>query len=211
MINSQVKICGITTITDANFAISFGADYLGFIFYPKSKRYISYDNCKEIIDVIKNKIKTVAVTVDPSDNDILEINKLGVDYIQLHGSETVERVTEIKNKCTSAIIKAFGINTIDDLEQTTNYRDLSEFFLFDYKPSSTEMPGGNAKQFDWSIIDKSLVNKQFFLSGGLTLDNIENAVNTGITNFFDVSSGVESNPGVKDTEKLKKFINLIKQ
>ena len=70
------------------------------------------------------------------------------------------------------------------------------------------MPGGNAKQFDWSIIDKSQVNKQFFLSGGLTLDNIENAVNTGITNFFDVSSGVESNPGVKDTEKLKKFINL---
>ena len=211
MTNSQVKICGITTITDANFSISFGADYLGFIFYPKSKRYISYDNCKEIIDVIKDKIKTVAVTVDPSDNDILEINKLGVDYIQLHGSETIERVTEIKTKCTSPIIKAFGINTIDDLEQTTNYRDLSEFFLFDYKPSSTEMPGGNAKQFDWSIIDKSQVNKQFFLSGGLTLDNIENAVNTGITNFFDVSSGVESNPGVKDTEKLKKFINLIKQ
>ena len=211
MTNSQVKICGITTITDANFAISFGADYLGFIFYPKSKRYISYDSCKEIIDVIKDKIKTVAVTVDPSDNDILEINKLDVNYIQLHGSETVERVTEIKNKCTSPIIKAFGINTIDDLEQTTNYRDLSEFFLFDYKPSSTEMPGGNAKQFDWSIVDKSLVNKQFFLSGGLTLDNIENAVNTGITNFFDVSSGVESNPGVKDTEKLKKFINLIKQ
>ena len=211
MTNSQVKICGITTITDANSAISFGADYLGFIFFPKSKRYISYDNCKEIIDVIKDKIKTVAVTVDPSDNDILEINKLGVDYIQLHGSETVERVTEIKTKCTSPIIKAFGINTIDDLEQTTNYRDLSEFFLFDYKPSSTEMPGGNAKQFDWSIIDKSQVNKQFFLSGGLTLDNIENAVNTGITNFFDVSSGVESNPGVKDTEKLKKFINLIKQ
>ena len=210
MTNSQVKICGITTITDANFAISFGADYLGFIFYSKSKRYISYDSCKEIIDVIKDKIKTVAVTVDPSDNDILEINKLGVDYIQLHGSETVERVTEIKTKCTSPIIKAFGINTIDDLEQTTNYRDLSEFFLFDYKPSSTEMPGGNAKQFDWSIIDKSQVNKQFFLSGGLTLDNIENAVNTGITNFFDVSSGVESNPGVKDTEKLKKFINLIK-
>ena len=211
MINSQVKICGITTITDANFAIRFGADYLGFIFYPKSKRYISYDSCKEIIYNIKDQIKTVAVTVDPSDNDILEINKLGVDYIQLHGSETVERVTEIKTKCTSPIIKAFGINTIDDLEQTTNYRSLSEFFLFDYKPISTEMPGGNAKQFDWSIIDKSLVNKQFFLSGGLTLDNIENAVNTGVTNFFDVSSGVESNPGVKDTEKLKKFINLIKQ
>ena len=210
MINSQVKICGITTITDANFSISFGADYLGFIFYPKSKRYVSYDNCKKIIDVIKDKIKTVAVIVDPSDNDILEINKLGFDYIQLHGSETVERVTEIKNKCNSPIIKAFGINTIDDLEQTTNYRDLSEFFLFDYKPSSSEMPGGNAKQFDWSIIDKSLINKQFFLSGGLTLDNIEKAVNTGITNFFDVSSGVESNPGVKDTEKLKKFINLIK-
>ena len=211
MTNSQVKICGITTITDANFSISFGADYLGFILYPKSKRYVSYDNCKEIIDAIKDKIKTVAVTVDPSDNDILEINKLDVDYIQLHGSETVERITEIKTKCSLPIIKAFGISTIDDLEKTTNYRDLSEFFLFDYKPSSTEMPGGNAKQFDWSIIDKSQVNKQFFLSGGLTLDNIENAVNTGITNFFDVSSGVESNPGVKDTEKLKKFINLIKQ
>ena len=70
MTNSQVKICGITTIADANLAISFGADYLGFIFYPKSKRYVSYDNCKEIIDVIKGKIKTVAVPVDPSDNDL---------------------------------------------------------------------------------------------------------------------------------------------
>lgn len=211
MTSSQVKICGITTITDANLAIDFGADYLGFIFYPKSKRYISYDNCKEILDVIKDKIKTVAVIVEPSDNDILEINKLGFDYIQLHGSESVERVIEIKANCSSQIIKAFGINSIDDLNQTTNYVDLSEFFLFDYKPSLTEMPGGNAKKFDWSIINKSEVNKQFFLSGGLTVDNIENAVNTGITNLFDVSSGVESNPGVKDTDKLEKFIDLVKQ
>ena len=211
MTSAQVKICGITTITDANLAIDFGADYLGFIFYPKSKRYISYDNCKEILDVIKDKIKTVAVIVEPSDNDILEINKLGFDYIQLHGSESVERVIEIKANCSSQIIKAFGINSIDDLNQTTNYSNLSEFFLFDYKPSSNEMPGGNAKQFDWSIINKSEVNKQFFLSGGLTVDNIENAVNTGITNLFDVSSGVESNPGVKDTDKLEKFIDLVKQ
>ena len=211
MTNSQVKICGITTITDANFAISFGADYLGFIFYPKSKRYISYDSCKEIIDVIKDKIKTVAVTVDPSDNDILEINKLGVDYIQLHGSETVERVTEIKTKCTSPIIKAFGINTIDDLEQTTNYRDLSEFFLFDYKPSSTEMPGGNAKSFDWDILTNQKLEKEFFLSGGLDIYNLEIALKNNITSFFDVSSSVESSPGVKDTLKIKQFIDKVKK
>mgnify|MGYP001210923291 CR=1 FL=1 len=210
MKTTEVKICGITTITDANFAINFGADYLGFIFYPKSKRYISFKNCQKILDVIKSKIKTVAVLVDPSDNDILEINKLNFNYIQLHGNETVERIIEIKTKCTLPIIKAFGINTIEDLEQVADYHDFAEFFLFDYKPSSTEMPGGNAKQFDWSIINKSRVNKQFFLSGGLNIENIKNAINTEITNLFDVSSGVELNPGVKDTEKLKKFIDIIK-
>ena len=210
MTNSQVKICGITTITDANYAISFGADYLGFIFYPKSKRYISYDNCKEIIDAIKGKIKTVAVTVDPSDNDILEINKLDVDYIQLHGSETVERIIEIKTKCSLPIIKAFGISTIDDLEQTTNYSDLSKFFLFDYKPSSSEMPGGNAKQFDWNILQDNQIKCPYFLSGGLNPENIVNAINSAKTKFFDVSSGVESSPGIKDSLKLKECILKIK-
>ena len=210
MTNSQVKICGITSIADANSAISFGADYLGFILYPKSKRYVSYDNCKEIIDTIKDKIKTVAVTVDPSDNDILEINKLDVDYIQLHGSETVERITEIKTKCSLPIIKSFGIITIDDLEQTTNYRDLSEFFLFDYKPSSTEMPGGNAKQFDWDILQDKQFKCPYFLSGGLNPENIINAMNSAKTKFFDVSSGVESSPGIKDSLKLKEFISKIK-
>ena len=210
MKTNEVKICGITTVTDANLAINFGADYLGFIFYPKSKRYISFDNCQKILDIIKSKIKTVAVLVDPSDNDILEINKLNFDYIQLHGNEKVERIIEIKTKCELPIIKAFGIKTIEDLEQVTAYNDFAEFFLFDYKPSSTEMPGGNAKQFDWSIISKSTINKQYFLSGGLNIENIKNAINTGITNLFDVSSGVESNPGVKDKDKLKKFIDLIK-
>ena len=207
----QVKICGITSVFDANLAINSGADFLGFIFYPKSKRYISYDDYRPILEDIRYKVKTVAVVVDPSNDAIDEINKYEFNYIQLHGSETVERVNEIKDKSNSQIIKAFGIETAEDLNQTNSYQKISDFFLFDYKPRSDEMPGGNAKHFDWSIIDKSKMNKQFFLSGGLTVENIENAINSEITNFFDVSSGVESNPGVKDTEKLKKFINLIKQ
>lgn len=210
MTKPQVKICGITSVTDANLAIGYGADYLGFIFYPKSKRHISYNNCKEILDYTKDKIKNVAVVVDPLDEDLIEINNLGFDYIQLHGHETVERIIEIEIQCKLPIIKAFGINTMEDLEQVNAYHDFAEFFLFDSKPSSTEIPGGNAKQFDWSIINKSRINKQFFLSGGLNIDNIKDATNTEITNLFDVSSGVESNPGVKDSDKLKKFIDLIK-
>ena len=122
----------------------------------------------------------------------------------------IERIIEIELQCKLPIIKAFGINTMDDQEQVNAYHDFAEFFLFDSKPSSTEIPGGNAKQFDWSMINKSRINKQFFLSGGLNIDNIKDATNTEITNLFDVSSGVESNPGVKDSDKLKKFIDLIK-
>ena len=118
MTNSQVKICGITTITDANFAISFGADYLGFIFYPKSKRYISYDSSKEIIDVIKDKIKTVAVTVDPSNNDILEINPMFTTIHCTGGRKMMTECMNLKKEMNSStnIIGVTMLTSFDDQE-----------------------------------------------------------------------------------------------
>ena len=210
MINSQVKICGITSINDAEQSIVSGSDFLGFILYQKSKRYISYDDCQIIINHIHSEVKTVAVTVDPSNDDIDKINKTNFDYIQLHGNESIDRVQEIKSLTNCKLIKAFGIRNSDDVKLMNDYETLVDFYLLDAKPEPNEQPGGNAKSFDWDILKDVQFNCPYFLSGGLNPKNIVNAMNSTKTNFFDVSSGVESSPGIKDSSKTTKFIELIK-
>ena len=207
---SQVKVCGITTIGDAEDCINAQADFLGFIFYKNSKRYISFDNSKKITEKVNDKIKTVAVTVDPSDEDIFRINETRFSHIQLHGNESVERVTEIKSFTNCKIIKAFGVNDLDDLQNINDYSDLVDMFLLDAKPQISEQPGGNARSFDWSILKDFKPNKEYFLSGGLNPENIEKAIKTVKTIFFDISSGVEKEPGLKDKEKVTRFIKLSK-
>ena len=211
MKNSQVKICGITMLDDAEYAIDAGANYLGFIFYERSKRYISYNNSYKIINLVKNKIATVAVTVDPSDEDIFEINELNVSHIQLHGSESLDRVIKIKTLTNCKIIKAFGLENKSDLKETIKYESMIDAYLFDAKPSVNDVPGGNAKRFDWKLLNEFSLNSNYFLSGGLNIDNIETALKSVKTNFFDLSSGVESSPGIKDKHKITQFINTIKK
>jgi phosphoribosylanthranilate isomerase len=131
--------------------------------------------------------------------------------LQLHGSESTDRVEEIKNNSDLKIIKTFGINQEKDFDTTKVYEDISDYFLFDSKPLEKDLPGGNAKSFEWKLLESHTSNKDFFLSGGLTVENVETAVNSHYTNFFDVSSGVESSPGVKDKQKITDFINKIKK
>ncbi len=207
---NYVKICGVKSEDIAIHAINANADYLGFIFYPQSPRSISLENSSKIIHKIRNKILTVAVTVDPDDSMINKITEIGFSMIQLHGKESLERIREIKNLSQLKIIKSFGIENTLDLEKTNPYEEVADYFLFDAKPKESELPGGNAKTFDWSSLKGYRTEKEFFLSGGLNIENVETAVNSNLANFFDVSSGVESSPGVKDKQKISEFIKKIK-
>ena len=138
------------------------------------------------------------MTVNANINDIKEIEDSGFNYIQLHGSEDLSYLGAIKKNTQLKIIKAFGISTQADFNNVNDYSDLCDYFLLDAKPEETEMPGGNAKKFDWSLLGGQNLKKEFFLSGGLNIDNLEIALKNNITSFFDVSSSVESSPGVKD-------------
>jgi len=210
VIENYVKICGIKSEDSAVHAINSNADYLGFIFYPQSPRNVSFEDSSAIINKIKDKVSTVAVTVDPDDSMINRIMEIGFSMIQLHGNESLERTREIKGSSSLKIIKSFGIENKSDLEKTKVYEEVVDYFLFDAKPEEKELPGGNAKTFKWSFLNDFNSKKEFFLSGGLNIENVETAVNSNLTNLFDVSSGVESSPGVKDKQKISEFIDKIK-
>ena len=210
MSEKRVKICGVKSEEIANHAIISNADYLGFIFYPQSPRNISFEESTAILNKVKNKISTVAVTVNPDDSMLNKIIEIGFSMIQLHGTESIERVKEIKNLSSIKIIKSFGISNKSDLARTQSYEDIADYFLFDARPEEKDLPGGNAKTFEWSTLNDYTSKKEFFLSGGLNIENAETAVNSNQTNFFDVSSGVESSPGVKDKQKISDFIRKIK-
>ena len=210
MSENFVKICGVNSEDIAIHAINVNADYLGFIFYPDSPRNISFEESSTIIHKIKDKVTTVAVTVNPDDSIIKKIIEIGFSMIQLHGNESIERVRKIKSLSSLKIIKSFGIENAVDLEKTNTYVDAVDYLLFDAKPNESELPGGNAKTFNWSSLNGYVSRKEFFLSGGLNIENVETAVNSNLTNFFDVSSGVESSPGVKDKQKISTFIKKIK-
>ena len=210
MSEKHVKICGVKSEEIANHAIISNADYLGFIFYPQSPRNISFEESTAILNKVKNKISTVAVTVNPDDSMLNKIIEIGFSMIQLHGTESIERVKEIKNLSSIKIIKSFGISNKSDLARTQSYEDIADYFLFDARPEEKDLPGGNAKTFEWSTLNDYTSKKEFFLSGGLNIENVETAVNSNQTNFFDVSSGVESSPGVKDKQKISDFIRKIK-
>ena len=208
---NKIKICGITDLSIANFCIENGADYLGFVSYSDSPRDISFHESKSIIDQLSSPINTVAVTVNANIDNAKEIEDSGFNFIQCHGSETPDYLSMIKKTTSLKIIKAFGISSQNDLINIGNYSEFCDFFLMDAKPEGSEMPGGNAKKFNWNLLRDQNINKQFFLSGGLDEDNIEIAIKNNITSLFDVSSSVESSPGVKDTLKIKQFIDRVKK
>ena len=207
---NKIKICGITDLSIANFCIDNNADYLGFVSYEHSPRNISLHDSKKIISKLSKPTSTVAVTVNANINNIMEIEDSGFNYIQLHGSEDLSYVDAIKKSTQLKIIKAFGISTQADFDSINDYADLCDYFLLDAKPEKTEMPGGNAKKFDWNLLSSQNLKKEFFLSGGLDIDNLEIALKNNITSFYDVSSSVESSPGVKDRLKISDFINKVK-
>jgi phosphoribosylanthranilate isomerase len=208
-----IKICGLSTPNTMMAALDAGADMVALNFHRKSPRSVSLETAAELAAMARGKAIIVALTVDPSDEGIDAImSHVSPDLIQLHGSETPERCAELSERIERPVMKAIGVAEAADLDVIKAYRPHIDRLLLDAKPpKDAAYPGGHGKTFDWAILKGLDPFMPFMLSGGLTPENVGEAICTvkalGITLAgVDVSSGVESAPGVKDTQKIKAFI-----
>ena len=208
MNNSKIKICGIKKIETLKCCIQNNINYFGLIFYKKSPRHISYESALDLINYSKNKkIFSVGVFVNENIENLNQIlKKLNFNFIQLHGEENDKYIKDIKKNNNIKIIKVISVGDLKDIEKTIKYPN-SDFFLFDYKPNIKELPGGNAKKFDWSLLKGIKIEKPWFLSGGINMNNINDIKNYAIPYGIDVSSGVEEKLGIKNNKKIVSLVN----
>lgn len=202
---AKIKICGITNLDDALYAVDAGADALGFIFYKKSKRFIEPESAKTIIDKLPPFITKVGVFVNESGSRLIETQKTaGFSVFQLHGDETPSFCNQLEKK----YIKAIRVGIEQSIENVRLYD--TDCFLFD--AFSDDEYGGTGKTFDWNLLDNSYLKDKFvILSGGLNHENVSEAINIVKPYAVDVSSGVEKSPGIKDHKKIKQFIEAAKK
>ena len=205
----KIKICGLSQPEHIAMSLRSGADMLGFIFASPSPRTLNPRFAREnnFSDLARN-VERIGVFVDPEDSHLLRsIKAIDATMIQLHGYETPKRCSEIKEITGLPIIKAFGVGSKNDLEKTNNYFSSVDYFLYDAKPSNAPnaQKGGLNKAFEWGFLEDCNL-KNFFLSGGLNIDNVIDAITQTKPMGIDVSSGVEKQPGVKDEKLIKDFI-----
>ena len=204
------KICGIKKEDTLICCEDNSVDFFGMIFYPKSPRNISIEDASNLQKKSENlNINGVGVFVNKNINEIEDIiKKIRLKYVQLHGSEDEEYIKTLK-KMGVKVIKSISISNINDLRNISNYNS-SDYFLFDYKPMKNELPGGNAKSFDWNILKNLNTNKPWFLSGGISIKNIQEILNDINPFGVDLSSGVEKELGIKDNHIINNFIDKLK-
>ena len=207
----RVKICGITNKQDMDAIIKYDAHYAGLMFFEKSPRFVETELARQLSLHAGNKIKKVAVAVNPNTRFLDEIvENVPLDFIQLHGQETPERVKEIKLNYQIPVIKAIGISEAKDLKLVSIFSEVSDQLLIDAKPpKSSILPGGNGLSFDWNLIKNIEFNCPWLLAGGLNSKNAANAIDSTGATQLDLSSGVERSPGVKDDNKISLFMSSI--
>lgn len=198
-----IKNCGLQTSDAIDAAIHSGADYLGFILYPPSVRYISAAHAATLCQAVGMRAKTVAVMVNPTDDELAAMfQHWQPDILQLHGDESHERVAYLHEQLSIPIIKAVGIASSEDVAKTLRYTAVSDYLLLDTKDVEY---GGTGKAFDWSLLGEFRPRVPWFLSGGLNADNVIEALKITSAMMIDVSSGIESSRGVKDIAKIHAF------
>ncbi|MEM9271175.1 MAG: phosphoribosylanthranilate isomerase [Pseudomonadota bacterium] len=190
-------------------AVAAGADYLGFNFFPKSPRYVSHATAATLMAAVPERVANVALVVNASDEELEAlIATAGPDILQLHGSESPDRVAEVKARFDLPVMKAIGIATQSDLPQIDAYGAVADHLLLDAKPpKGADRPGGNAVTFDWSLLANKDIPLPWLLAGGLVPDNVAEAIQKTGAVQVDVSSGVESAPGMKDPDLVRAFID----
>ncbi|MGB0505735.1 MAG: phosphoribosylanthranilate isomerase [Pikeienuella sp.] len=203
----RVKICGLKSHGMVQAAAEAGAAYMGFVFFPKSPRNISVDLARELTLAMPAGVVKVALVVNPDDALLETIAGLPIDMLQLHGKETPERVLEAKALTGLPVMKAVGVADAGDLDVVRTYEQVADQILVDAKPpKDSVLPGGNGLRFDWRLLQGREWAKPWMLAGGLTPENAAEAVAlTGATQL-DVSSGVETSPGVKDAGLIRAFV-----
>lgn len=209
---TKAKICGIKTRDALDAAIAGGADYIGLVFCAQSPRHLEISEARELADAARGKAGIVALTVDANDATLTEIiREVAPDFLQLHGNETPERVAEIKQRFGRPVIKAIPVRTSADVASAEDYANIADLILFDAKaPAGATRPGGHGRMFDWTILERVTGRMPFMLSGGLNPDNVAAAIEATSPMAVDVSSGVESAPGVKDSELIRRFLQAVK-
>ena len=209
----DIKICGLRTEDAVDRAVALGATHIGFIFFAKSPRNIEPDLAGQLADRVRGKTKVVAVTVDADNDDLDEIIALlRPDILQFHGEESPERVLTMKAVTGLPVMKAFSIREADDLKRIEPYIGIADRFLFDAKPpAGSDLPGGNGVSFDWRLLRSLDESVDYMLSGGLNSDNLAEALRETGAPGIDVSSGVESEPGVKDLTKMDEFFAAVER
>ena len=204
---SQVKICGLTRSEDVEAAISCGADYLGFIVEAKSKRRIDVAQAAKLAGPAKGIIPRVAVTVNADDRLLDQImSDMLPDFIQCHGDETPEQLAAIAKRYGVKTIKAVAIESAADMRRAEQYAGSADLVLYDAKPPFGQARGGHGLAFDWTLLAHNPHPKMFALAGGLTPENVTEAIARTNAPILDVSSGVETSPGFKDHAKIKAFM-----
>lgn len=208
----DIKICGLKTDKALAAALAGGASHVGFIFFAKSPRYVEPAQARRLREAAIGKAKAVAVTVDAGDTLLDEVvETMQPDMLQLHGSETPERVAELKARYGLPVMKALAVSAAADLGQIKLFVGIADRFLFDAKPpKGSELPGGNGVAFDWRILAGLDAGVDYMLSGGLNAANIGDALRLANPPGLDISSGVESAPGVKDPALIEQFFRAVR-
>lgn len=208
-----IKICGLTTADTLAAALDGGADFVGAVVFPPSPRHIAPDVAGELFEAARGRARIVAVVVDPDDALLESIGRmLRPDLVQLHGRETPERMAAVRALTGAGVIKALPIRTSEDLDAAEAWEPHVDHLMFDAKPpEGSVLPGGVGRSFDWSLLSDRAFKKRWFLAGGLNPDNVVQALALTAAPMADVSSGVESAPGVKDAARIAAFLQAVRR
>ena len=205
----DVKICGLTRAADRDAAIAGGARWLGFVFYPPSPRSLTPEAAAALVRGRLGSAETVGVFVDPDDAWLdAVLAQAPLDILQLHGAETPERVAEVKARTGRRVMKALSIAEAADLTRHEAYLGVADMLLFDAKPPRVPgaIPGGNGLAFDWRLLAGQRIKLTWLLAGGLDEANLLDAVRLTGAQAVDVSSSIETSPGIKDPQRLARLL-----
>jgi len=211
---AEVKICGLSTPETVDAAIAAGADMIGLVFFPKSPRNVSLEQAAALAARARGRARVVALVVDADDAALQNIAaKVGPDLIQAHGAESPARVAEIARLTGKPVIKAIRVKDEADIGAAADFSAVASLILYDAKAPETlgnALPGGNGHAFDWGLLEGEK-RPAFMLAGGLTPENVAEAIRVTGAPIVDVSSGVESAPGIKDISLIRKFVEAAKR
>ena len=212
MTQVRAKLCGLTKPSDIDAAIANDAAYVGFVFFAKSPRCVDVKTATALAVMVPPGMAKVGLVVNMTDAELQHVtDNVPLDILQLHGSETPERVSEIRAKFGLPVMKAVGIATADDVARARQYAGVADQLLLDAKPTpEDDLPGGNGLSFDWRLLQGQSWYVPWMLAGGLDATNVAEALRLTGANQVDVSSGIEAAPGVKDPEKIADFMTAVK-